>query len=119
MVKTLLDRGVQVGQITRDIALDVETYRVSDVVPAKEAYEAPQKIEVEKQSNRITVRKGDFYISGGQPAANLIPSLLEPQSEYGLIRHRVFKLLPEKGANFPIARLRIHRKLPVKPFLGR
>jgi hypothetical protein len=119
LVKTLLDHGIHLGQLTRDVALIAETYRVGDVVPAKDDYVAPEKIELEKVTNRITMRKGDFYISGDQPAANLIPCLLEPQSEYGLIRYRVFKLLPEKGANFPIARLPIHRKLPVMPFLGR
>jgi hypothetical protein len=48
-----------------------------------------------------------------QPAANLIPSLLEPQSEYGLIRYRVYKLVPEVGATFPILRVRKGVRVPV------
>jgi hypothetical protein len=52
----------------------------------------------------VPVRKGDFYVDCVQPAANLVPSLLEPQSEFGLIRYWKFKLVPEAGGIFEILR---------------
>ncbi len=39
-----------------------------------------------------------------QPAANLVPCLLEPQSAYGFVRYWKFKLLPEAGGLFEILR---------------
>lgn len=66
---------------------------------------APERIEVLKQHVRTTACKEDFYVSCGQPAANLISSLLEPQSEYGLIRYRACQLTPARGSTFCIARI--------------
>jgi hypothetical protein len=53
---------------------------------------------------KVPVKKGDFYVDCVQPAANLVPSLLEPQSEFGLIRYRKFELVPEAGGVFEILR---------------
>jgi len=53
---------------------------------------------------KVPVHKGDFYIDCVQPAANLVPSLLEPQSEFGFIRYWKFKLVPEAGGVFEILR---------------
>lgn len=53
-------------------------------------------------------------MSGAQPAANLIPNLLEPQAEYGFIRYRAFKLVPDKDATFAILRVAKHLTLPLE-----
>jgi hypothetical protein len=53
---------------------------------------------------RVPVRKGDFYVTCVQPAANLVPCLLEPQSDFGLIRYWKYELVPETGGIFPIFR---------------
>jgi len=115
VIRTLLDHGIRVETLTRDAPVDVERYRVRDCVPAREDYLAPERIEVEKQQTRTTARQGDFYVAVAQPAANLIPALLEPQSEYGLIRYRMYKLAPENGSFFPIVRL-VKGKPPVAPY---
>jgi predicted deacylase len=115
VIKTLLDHGISVETFTRETAIGVEDYRVKEFVPAREDYLAPENIEVEKQQTKATVRKGDFYVPVAQPAANLIPCLLEPQSEYGLIRYQMYKLAPPKGSVFPILRL-AKGKLPVSPY---
>jgi len=39
-----------------------------------------------------------------QPAANLIPCLLEPQSEFGFIRYWKYGLVPDTGGVFPVFR---------------
>jgi len=115
VIKTLLDHGISVGTVARDTSLDGETYLIKEIVPSTEDYVAPAKIEVEKQAGKFTARKGDFYVSVGQPAANLIPCLLEPQSEYGLIRDQAYKLVPQPGATFPLVRV-VRGKPPVTPF---
>ncbi|MGZ5495164.1 MAG: ChaN family lipoprotein [Candidatus Aminicenantales bacterium] len=104
IVETLLALGVEVGLVTKDGLVDAEAYEVTAVVPSKLDYVAPDKIDVVAKPAKVPVRKGDFYVDCVQPAANLVPSLLEPQSEFGLIRYWKFELVPEAGGVFEILR---------------
>ncbi len=83
---------------------DAEVYEVTAIVPAKLDYLAPERIDVAARPVRAPVNKGDFYVDCVQPAANLIPSLLEPQSEFGLIRYWKYQLAPAAGGTFEILR---------------
>jgi len=102
--ETLLGLGVEVGMVDRDTLVDAEVYEVSAIVPSALDYEAPGTIDVAAKAVKVPVKKGDFYVDCVQPAANLIPCLLEPQSDYGLIRYLKFKLVPEAGGLFEILR---------------
>ncbi len=115
VIKTLLDHGIVLGIFGKDSSVDAEVYLVKDFVPSKEDYVAPEKIVVEIRPGPVTVKKGDFYVSVEQPAANLISCLLEPQSEYGLIRYQAYKLERQKGAIFPFVRV-VKRKPSVTPY---
>jgi hypothetical protein len=77
---------------------------VTAVVPSKLDYEAPERIDVAAKAARVPVRKGDFFVDVVQPAANLVPCLLEPQSQFGLVRYWKFKLVPDAGGVFEILR---------------
>jgi Zinc carboxypeptidase len=104
IVETLLGLGVEVGIVTRDAIVDAEVYEVTAIVPSTLDYEAPQKIEVAAKTAKVPVKKGDFYVGCAQAAADLIPCLLEPQSDYGFIRYWKFKLVPDAGGLFEIFR---------------
>jgi len=104
IVETLLALGVEVGMFARDVLVDAEIYEVAAIVPSKLDYEAPERIDVAAKAVNVPVKKGDFYVPCVQPAANLVPCLLEPQSEYGFIRYWKFKLVPEAGGLFEILR---------------
>ena len=104
IVETLVGLGVEVGLISKDGLFDAEAYEVTAIVPARLDFLAPEKIDVAAKPVKVPVRKGDFYIDCVQPAANLVPALLEPQSEFGLIRYWKFKLVPEAGGVFEILR---------------
>jgi len=104
IVETLLALGVEVGLVTRDAIVEAEAYEVSAVVPSPADYEAPESIDVAAKPVRVPVKKGDFYVDCVQPAANLVPSLLEPQSAYGFVRYWKFNLVPEAGGLFEILR---------------
>jgi len=116
VVETLLALGVEVGMFGKGGFVDTELYEVVEIVPAKLDYLAPEKIDVARKTARTAVRKGDFYIACAQPAANLVPCLLEPQSEFGFIRYWKFKLVPEAGGVFPIFRVPGSPALPVMPY---
>lgn len=116
VVETLLGHGLVVEMFSRDMPLEVESYQVNEIEPAKYDYLPPDKIEVEKKVIQTVVKKGDFYVSSAQPGANLIPCLLEPQSQYGLIRYWKFKLVPEAGNIFAFYRLTGKKELPLIPY---
>ena len=116
VVQTLLDHGIEVEMFTKGGPLEVETYTVTDLVPAEEDYLAPKGIDVEKKTLPTIIRKGDYFVSCLQPSANLIPALLEPQSDYGLIRYRRYKLVPEKGEIFAFYRMAKTPGLPMVPY---
>jgi hypothetical protein len=113
VVQTMIAHGIAVQTFTADTEVEVERYVVDDVTPSSEDYVAPEKIAVTKQAATVKARKGDYYVSGAQPAANLIPNLLEPQAEFGFIRYRMFKLVPDKGATFPFLRVTKRFSLPL------
>jgi hypothetical protein len=116
VVENLLRLGVSVRLFTRDQVLDVEAYRVEEIVPAKYDYLAPEKMDVSRSALRLPVRRGDFYVPCAQPAANLIPCLLEPQSEFGFIRYWIYKLVPAAGDVWAFYRLTKNQELAVVPF---
>ena len=117
VVRTLLQHGVLVQTFTADAPFEGEALEVIDIVPAKDDYVAPDTLNVARKPGRLTAKKGDFFVSSAQPAANLIPCLLEPQSAFGFIRYRSFKLLPEKGSTFAILRVTKGGSLPVAAYL--
>jgi len=116
VIKTLNDHCFQIGYIREDTLIDVEGYQILDLTPAEYDYLPPQNIDVEKKAMEILVKRGDFYISCGQDGANLIPCLLEPQSQYGLIRYWAYNLVPKKGDIFPFFRVNKKLNLQLVPF---
>ncbi len=118
VVKTLTDHGIALGIVAADTMLDVEAYRFTAVVPSKEDYVAPERIEADRRMSRVAVHKGDFFVSTAQSAANLISSLLEPLSEFGLIRYQSYQLLPKEGDTWPFPRVVTTGKLPLEPPAG-
>lgn len=116
VVETLLNLGVDVMTFGRDRELEVEAYRVLEVMPAAADYLPPQKLEAERFSTRLVVKRGDFYVACAQPAANLVSALLEPQSDYGFIRYWKYRLVPEAGDVFAFYRLSKPAEIPLVPY---
>jgi hypothetical protein len=116
VVENLLDHGLEVGLLTRDKILEVEAFVVGEIIPARYDYLPPEKITGEKKTLEYVAREGDFFISCSQPGANLIPCLLEPQSQYGLIRYRAFKLVPQAGDIYAFYRVVKPAALPLIPY---
>lgn len=116
VIETILRHDLKVDVFTEDSSLDVEAYKITHIVPSKHDYLAPEEIEVEKKEMKTLIQKGDYYVSCAQPGANLIPSLLEPQVEYGFIRYWKFDLVPEMGDIFSFFRLGKEQKLSVVPY---
>jgi hypothetical protein len=111
VIETLLRLGIEVSLINQDCNADVEGFEVSNIIPSKYDYLPPDKMDMVCKKMKLLLKKGDFYIVCAQPAANLIPSLLEPQSDYGIIRYWKFRLVPERGSFFAFYRITMPQKL--------
>jgi hypothetical protein len=116
IVTTLLRHGLKLDVFVRDAAVEVEMYRMDDVIPSDYDYLPPKAVDVTKDSRELIVKRGDIYIACAQEGANLIPCLLEPQSQYGLIRYWRYKLVPEAGDYYPILRHVKDSSLPLVPY---
>ncbi|MCX8160872.1 MAG: DUF2817 domain-containing protein [Candidatus Saccharicenans sp.] len=113
LAEVLVQHGIRLQILEKAAQVEVTGYKTIEVVPARADYLAPEKLEVQPEKLKIPLKRGDFYVSCQQPAANLIPCLLEPQSEYGLIRYFGFKLVPEAGDYFSIYRIEEPVTLPL------
>jgi hypothetical protein len=116
IANSLVRLGVRVQQMTKDREIEVEHYRVKEIVPADYDYNPPQKIEVEPIRAKVIVKKESFVVYTAQLAANLVPILLEPASSYGLIRYFKYKLVPEEDDIFPIYRIIKEEKIETIPY---
>ncbi len=116
VVETLLGHDIKVEMFAKDIHLEIESYQAKEIVPAGDDYLPPQIIEVEKKKLQTIIKRGDFYVSCAQWGANLVPCLLEPQSQYGFIRYWKFKLVPEAADIFPFYRFVGKKALSLIPY---
>jgi hypothetical protein len=112
VISLLLHLGVKVYSFDQGGVAAVEACQVDEIVPGTEDYLPPLKIAVSFRPLQVPVKRGDCYVPLAQPAANLVPLLLEPQSDLGLIRFRVFNLSVAKNDVFPIYRVMQAPQLP-------
>jgi len=116
VIETLRRHDVAIETFTRDCQVAVEGWMTQKVVPSRYDYVPPDTIEVSVQPLAILCKKGDFYIPCSQPAALLVPCLLEPQSDFGLIRYRKYGLVPQAGAFYHLYRVSAEQALPLIPY---
>jgi len=116
VIETLLLHDVEMMIFTQDGNWQVEAYAADEVAVGRHDYLPPDKISVSSRSISLICKRGDFYIDCAQPAAILLPCLLEPQSDYGFIRYWKFRLVPEPGDFFAFYRVVSQQNMPVVPY---
>jgi len=116
VVDTMLQHGLEIDVFLADAVMQVEASRVLEVIPSDRDYLAPTVIDVASEALQIVAKTGDFYVSCEQPGASLIPNLLEPQAQYGLIRYWKYGLVPEEGDVFPFYRVTTRSELPLAAY---
>jgi hypothetical protein len=116
VVETLLRHGIGIDMLLQDKTVELEACEVKEIVPAAADYLAPEKIVVERKVVSTVVRRGDFFVNCGQETANLIPCLLEPESEFGFIRYWKYGLVPKAGDVYAFFRVVKPQALPLVPY---
>jgi hypothetical protein len=105
IVDTLLLHGLHVEVFSANAEIPVEVYSLVQIQRSERDYLAPPVMEVKKTMQVEPIDAGDFYVPCQQFGAQVIPSLLEPQSQYGLIRYFNYDLVPSEGDTYPIYRV--------------
>jgi hypothetical protein len=75
---------VKMRQLSRDTTMTVEVYRISSYKSSPRPFEMHHmntEVQVTKQSQSVSFRKGDWFIPMNQTANRFIIEVLEPQSD--------------------------------------
>ncbi len=118
IIRTLLDHEIPLSFLSNDVRIKAEMYRVIKLVPSGADHEAPQVIKVEIQPQEVILRRGTIIVESAGRHRQLVPILLEPESEYGLIRYDRYGLVPQEGDFYAIYRLYDVKDLPLVPYLS-
>jgi Zinc carboxypeptidase len=75
---------VQVTQLKKDTAIEVEVYRITDYKTSPRQYEMHHlnsEVKISSSLQKVNFRKGDYYIPMNQAANHFLIETLEPQAE--------------------------------------
>ena len=84
VIERLQANGVAMQKILRDTSINVEWYRIDSYQASMRPYEGHHpntNVQVSKNRESVSFRKGDYYIPMNQPANRFIMEVLEPQAE--------------------------------------
>jgi len=86
IIPLLLDHQISVKRLSEPVEAEVEVYHADDV-RHREYFQGHYLVGVkaEKKVERVKLPAGSFFIPAGQPKANLISYLLEPETDDNLV----------------------------------
>jgi hypothetical protein len=86
VVPLLLDHEIAVQKLTEAVEVDAEVYYATDM-RRNEYFQGHylQSVKVEKKVEKLKLPAGSFFVACGQPKANLISYLLEPETDDNLV----------------------------------
>jgi hypothetical protein len=86
VVPLLLDHQIAVKRLTAPAELEVEVYYATDVRHF-EYFQGHylERVKVQKKVEKVKLPAGSFFVACGQPKANLISYLMEPETDDSLI----------------------------------
>jgi dipeptidyl aminopeptidase/acylaminoacyl peptidase len=106
-VEILQRHGITLEELREDIELDVEAYRIDQIVRAPKQYQKHHlvSVQVTPRAESRMVRAGTVLVKTAQPLGTLAAYMLEPQAEDGLCTWNVFDAGLKEGQDFPVLRL--------------
>jgi murein tripeptide amidase MpaA len=99
--------GVVVERLTRDWPAAVQLFTIDSVTTAPRAFQGhhTEQLSGHWQSAQRTIPAGSYLVETAQPLGILAFTLLEPESEDGLVTWNVFDPRLSPGAEFPVWRV--------------
>ena len=99
--------GVRVDELVGDVQLGVERFSITDYTRAEREFQGRREAKLKGEFNKaqLTVPAGSLYIPASQPLARLAFSLLEPESDDGLVTWNIIEEGLAPGQTYPIYRV--------------
>jgi hypothetical protein len=105
ILDVLQRHGIPMETVETPIPAVLETYRILDVAETTKEDKPFLAVRVSSVQGEAPLPAGDVVVWCDQLAANLIVSMLEPQSQWGLAPLPEFSALLEVGTEYPIRRI--------------
>lgn len=112
IITNLKNHGIIVEKIRKAVNLTVEQFILEEIKPADRLYQGHVVLSIKGhyEEKEVTVPGDSYFVSMQQPLARLIPVLLEPQSEDGLLswgffNREIISQWTGKPASYPVYRL--------------
>jgi hypothetical protein len=97
--------GIHARYADQPMPATVETYRIVATEPSRKEDKDFLEVEVAMVRGEVVLPTGAVIVWCDQIRSNLIVSLLEPQSQWGLAPLPEFQSLLEVGSVYPILRI--------------
>ncbi|MFC1731165.1 M14 family zinc carboxypeptidase [candidate division KSB1 bacterium] len=105
VVDVLRRHNINVNETEMDIRAAVEIYRITGVQLTEREDKDALDVDVEVTRSVMPIQEGYYIVWCNQVQINLIVTLLEAQSQWGLAPLPEFSSLLNVGANYPIIRI--------------
>ncbi len=88
LIQLLNRHRIRMYRVETPILATVEQFFIRHITPRQEEDKPALMVDGEFISGQVTISKEDILIPLNQPAANLLPLILEPQSTYSIAQQR-------------------------------
>ncbi len=110
LIALLKKHRIRMKTLTENISLKVQSYTILHVTPGINEDKSTLDVDAEMRQTEKQFRKGDVLVALNQPASNLIPLMLEPQSTFSICQKRNghkyrFKSFLQEGKTYPVLRI--------------
>ncbi|MFH1764724.1 MAG: M14 family zinc carboxypeptidase [Gemmatimonadota bacterium] len=105
IIAVLERHGIEAARTESPTPATLESYRIERVTPSQKEDKDFVEVEVTVTEEEALVPAGDLIVRCDQMGSNLIVTLLEPQSQWGLAPLPEFATLLTPGSDYPIKRI--------------
>jgi hypothetical protein len=105
VIEVLERHGIEMSRAEGPISATVESYRIESAVTTEKEDKEFLEVGVVGRRGTAVIPEGDVIVWCDQMASNLIVTLLEPQSQWGLTPLPEFISMLEVGSTYPIRRI--------------
>jgi len=119
LLSLLRRHQVERHALTGDLRLTVSSYRILHLAERQEEEQTKPAVDLEAVMEQVAFQRDDVVVFTRQPAARLLPLLLEPESTWGICTDTgglpsAFGHYLAPGGTYPVYRLLSPRDLPVR-----
>ena len=105
VIAVLERHGIEATRTEAPTPVALESYRIERVTPSRKEDKNFLEVEVTVSEGETLIPAGDLIVWCDQIASNLIVTLLEPQSQWGLAPLPEFVSMLTVGSEYPIKRV--------------